>query len=219
MQGINYGFWKQNPHPVEDTGTIIVTGVGRSGTSMIARILIELGLELGTHLGVNSSEDIEIRTLVKDTNLPEFEKLCRARDQRWDKWGFKCPSYRRVIPTFTPAVRNPRFIVTFRDVLAIALRNQISIGGDVLNNLQQSLNAYHHLIRQIEALTAPALLISYEKALQFPKEMVVEIAGFVGLSPRPEAVTQACAAVANGDERYLGGSGGPRARLKSFPTF
>src|SRR5262245_26760742 len=138
MTVTNTGIWRHNDAPSSQYATVIAMGLGRSGTTMVARVLIELGMNMGAHLSRRSSEDADIRSRIKANDLSGFQELCRQRDAAHDKWGFKCPAFFPVMNTFSKSVRNPRFIVMFRDVLAISIRNKLSsrnnvaIGSDVL---------------------------------------------------------------------------------------
>ena len=118
-------------------------------------------------------------------------------------WGFKRPNAYKVLKQLTPLMRNPRIIVTFRDILAIAMRNHVSMQMDVVSALPRYADEYQELIRNIAPLTCPMLLVSYEKFIQFPEESIARTARFVGLEPTPEMIAKGMEAVKNGPEAYL----------------
>ena len=90
----NYGFIRVNDAPVYTRRTIAATGLGRSGTTMLARVMHDIGLDMGTRLTSRSAEDRDIQQLLKKRALDQFEDLCRKRDTETDCWAFKCPSLR-----------------------------------------------------------------------------------------------------------------------------
>lgn len=176
---------------------------------MVSRVLSEIGVFMGTALTPNSNEDKEFQSLVKARDYVEFARLASARDQRHAVWGFKSPGLRSDLSGFSPHLRNPRLIVTFRDILAIAVRNSSELNTDVAQSLRTAAISYSKLIIQLEKLSCPIMMISYEKALQFPENTVSEIAGFCGVNLSDEQTTVIARSILNGDDRYLlGGTRG-----------
>ena len=202
---LNYGLALLNPAPIGETATIIATGLGRSGTTMVARVMAALGVAMSPDTSARTAEDKKILATVKERDFAEFTALCRQRDALTSRWGFKCPALRNVMLKWEPAIRQPRYIIVFRDLLAIALRNQISLGQDLSIALQSASKSYAQLLQQLERMTAPALLISYEKALQYPVRTVLGIADFCGIEvDETQAVQVASQCIVNGDPNYLG---------------
>jgi hypothetical protein len=100
-------------------------------------------------------------------------------------------------------LRKPRIIVLFRDVLAIAMRNHVSMQMDVIPALPRYVEEYAELVRNISALKCPMLLVSYEKFIQFPEYAVEKTAQFAGVALTPELRHHAMTAINNGPEAYL----------------
>ncbi|MEX0409752.1 sulfotransferase [Aquibium sp. LZ166] len=173
---------------------------------MIARIFSDLGLDMGHHVTANTSEDKRIRTFAKDADLGGFESYCRDRDALADTWAFKVPAFRTRINEFSSVMRNPRFVITFRDILAVTVRNQIAIGVEFMDALRQAAKGYSTLVEQVSKVNCPILLISYEKSLQYPRETVSAIAEFCGVKLTTEEVIRLAERnIINGDPRYHGG--------------
>lgn len=204
MNAINPGIWLHNPAPCPDQATIATTGLGRSGTTMVARVLSELGIFMGQQVTFETQEDKEFQTLVKAKNIDGFAALCRSRDVAHARWGLKVPALRSDLNTFASCMRNPRLIVTFRDALAVALRNTMSMGGETATALAGTARDYLVLARRVADYQGPVLAISYEKSLQFPKETASAVAEFCGLAPDERTVNRAASAIQNSDPRYLG---------------
>lgn len=201
----NYGIAVLNEAPIGKTATIAATGLGRSGTTMLARVMLELGLPMGERVTPQSAEDKELQTLLKDRDLDGFGAACRARDAAHPVWGFKCPALRGSLVPATARMRHPRLILIFRDIMAVAQRNTLSVDAELLAAMTQAAQNYAKLMRAVPKLRAPLLMISYEKALQYPDRTVQAIAGFCG-QPVDEARAAeiAAATIRNADPRYTG---------------
>jgi hypothetical protein len=201
----NYGTTVLNDAPCGAVATIAATGMGRSGTTMVSRVMDAAGIFMGTRLTPMSHEDKVIQQLIKNRDLTAFEAECRSRDARAEKWGFKVPALRSNLVACEAILRNPRFIVTFRDLLAIGLRNNMAVGTELIEGMRSALRGYGVLLDQVTAVKAPVLMISYEKALQYPERIVSEIARFSGIALDQQACRRiAQANVRNADGRYLG---------------
>lgn len=187
--------------------TIVATGVGRSGTTMVSRILGELGVFMGASLTGPTHEDAEVKQCVKTSDEERFARLCRLRDAGHDVWGFKNPGFRDLLPLWEKHLRNPRVIFIFRDILAIAMRNHLALDMDVLEALGLATRSYDKALRRLSESQCPALLLSYEKCLAAPDEAVQRIGEFCGVSLSAAGVAAATAAIRNGDPRYLASDG------------
>ena len=78
-------------------------------------------------------------------------------------------------------LRNPVYVVLFRDVLAIAVRNAISMRADVLASMSDALERYAAIVRFVERLRAPGLLVSTEKVLARKEAFVDYLVDYLGL--------------------------------------
>lgn len=204
----NYGISILNPAPIGRTATIAVTGLGRSGTTMLSRTLMALEMEMGSHLTPQSAEDKKIQLLLKSQDLQGFGDLCRARDAEHPIWAFKCPALRTVLDASMPQMRNPRVVLVFRDILAVSQRNAISVDANLLESMEQAARGYVKLIQQFRNIPAPVLLVSYEKALQYPQALVQALAEFCGKTISEEqAADIASKTIQNADPRYTGVAG------------
>lgn len=199
----NTGCWVLRPAPLSAEMSIVVTGVGRSGTTMIARVLTELGVFMGESLAVRTNEDNDVKNCVKQSDEAAFERLCRLRDAGRPVWGFKNPGFRDLLPAWERHLRNPRVIFVFRDILAVAMRNHLVSNGDMQEALALATRSYAKALKRLGESRCPALLLSYEKCLTAPDEAVRRIAEFSGVSLAPEMAARATAAIRNGDARYF----------------
>lgn len=199
----NTGCWVLRPAALPAEATMVVTGLGRSGTTMIARVLSELGIFIGASLARRTSEDLDVKKYVKAGDEAGFERFCRLRDAEHPVWGFKNPGFRDHLPLWEKHVRNPRVIFVFRDILAVAQRNHLALNMDLQEALGLAARSYVKALKRLEESQCPALLLSYEKCLADPEFAVARIAEYCGAPLDPERAGAAKAVIKNGDARYF----------------
>ncbi len=201
---LNYGIVLLNDAPCEAEATIVATGVGRSGTTMLARIMEESGLEMGKNLTTNTREIKRLQVIVKSNERLVLKSFCKKQSRLTPKWGFKLPAFRNVMRAYEGSMLKPRFIVIFRDVLSISIRSNIAHGNELLSSMRMVIEDYAVTLRQIEELRSPVLLIAYEKALQYPERTVAAVVQFMGLNLSEERIAKiAVIAIRNADPDYL----------------
>jgi hypothetical protein len=200
----NPGTFIANPSPAGDQASVLVTGLGRSGTTMVSRVLSALGLFMGDEVSRGTNEDKDFRNIIKKGSLEAFEKLCRDRDQRFDRWGFKYPAARHNLAEWVAAMRSPRVIVTSRDPLATAIRAANATSAEVLPTFEQALRRMLRLFDSLGELQCPVLFLSYEKALTRPRASTAVLAEFCGIDADEDAIEAAAKTIQNGDQVYLG---------------
>src|SRR5690242_11463490 len=152
---INYGFVRLKDAPRQDTATIIVVGLPRSGTSMVASVLKTLGVFMGRVIDNVVFEDHEMADAIEPGKERRLADLIAARNAQHRIWGFKRPEAYKQLPRICVTCRNPRVIVTFRDILAISLRNNISMQLDPIQWLPRLAREYDALASTIKRLSVP----------------------------------------------------------------
>ena len=184
--------------------TIVVMGPARSGTTMVAQILVTLGLYMG-ECDVNLYEDIPIRRAIRERNMKQFRKVVSERNKSYQTWGWKYPESVEVLEEIRKTVRNPFFIFTFRDPLATSLRNLISGNPDLdlLKTMQDALNYMTAMTSQIAQTKVPCLPVSYEKALSKPRKLVEKISEFLDFPIQEPHILDAVDQVNPTNNRYL----------------
>ena len=208
-QLINYGLLRTGHAEPTESSTVIVVGIPRSGTSMVAAVLKALGVYIGDHIDDAVFEDREFAVALAAEDSERLLELIAARNQQHQIWGFKRPEAYRHLDRLCRSCRNPRVIITFRDILAISMRNSIAVQMDPLKLLPRLAEEYRDLTAAISRVSVPCLLLSYEKAMQFPMETVQGISSFCGLDAKPEQIRNAALAIENGNSTYV-----QTARLK-----
>ncbi len=168
----------------EEEFTPIVTGLGRSGTTMLVKILEAAGVFMGVAADAQNNdmrEDIALSRAIETKDKPEIQRIVDIRNQRFDVWGFKRPLIFSFDKDIQNVFRNPRYLLIFRDPLAVALRNQISLDlslNQTLAIFQSQLDTKLKFIRECKS---PTLLISYEKMIVEPEPILEEVMRFCGV--------------------------------------
>jgi hypothetical protein len=200
---LNYGAVRRNDAPPGAEATLIVAGLPRSGTSMVAAILLDLGVFMGDRIDGAVFEDLELAAALESGQREPLSQIIAQRNTVHRLWGFKRPEAYKHLDRLCAACRHPRIIVMFRDILAISIRNSIAVQLDPVQSLPGLLGDYEALLRALERVRVPMLLLSYEKCVQFPVETVREIASFAGVEITDEVANEAAALIENGNPHYV----------------
>lgn len=165
------------------TRTLIVSGVARSGTSMIARVLHGAGVFMGEDMDQIVFEDHAFALAFENGGLDAkaLGRLRRTRDARHPVWGFKRPHLHVQGAAAVTAFRNPRVILTVRDPVAIAERNAIAEQRDPAHSLSAAMEDLQAMLCFAQGLTCPVLLVSYEKAVRQPARLISRLLDFCGI--------------------------------------
>ena len=177
--------------PTEDKmpKTIIVVGVARGGTTVVAAVLDSIGVYMGpsTQLGAGGAFENQV-FMTDETNWPAEIDRCNLL---YDIWGWKNPSMFNMMDHIPHTVRNPHCIFVFRDIIAlagglIARRGINQDSGDVVALAEESLQTLYKAATEIDL---PSLFVSYERIKTSPEVFVASLAQFCGLtvSPRQRA--------------------------------
>ena len=167
--------------------TLIVSGVARSGTSMVARVLHAAGVPMGEQIDDVVFEDHEFVELFSqpDLDVDALDRLIRSRDDAHPVWGLKRPHLHRHGPGVIARFRNPLLVVTLRDPAAIAERNAIAEHVDVRIALSMAADDLREMVQFTQDVACPVLLVSYEKAVWHPDRFVERLLEFCDLSVPP----------------------------------
>jgi hypothetical protein len=172
--------------------TLIITGLARSGTSMVAALLMEAGVWLGDHAYEPVNEDAEITQMLRARDFTRLDALIARQNAARPIWGFKMPDLHLFLQhDELQRFRNPHLIMVHRDPVAVGARNVLSEQSDGMQAYIDATAAMHSMAQFARASRLPCLLLSYEKALLFPQVFVDNILSFCGLAldePRKAAV-------------------------------
>jgi hypothetical protein len=186
--------------------TVIVSGVGRSGTSMVAKVLHALGLPMGKTDGLEVFEDQEFIKALVSFDYNHMRQIISDYDAAHARWGFKFASLQNhVFPPQLAHFRNPRLIIVSRDLTAAAARSFVSDPDrknieETLLNVAKQISDMVDFVRNAEC---PALLVSYEKFIAFPDGAIDAIAQFCGIVVTDETRMRARRAVEPNNPNYI----------------
>lgn len=186
--------------------TVIVSGVGRSGTSMVAKVLDAIGIPMGKTDNLAVYEDQEFLRALLFFDFTHMAKLIDTRNTAHIRWGFKFASIQNhILPPQLLKFRNPHLILVMRDPVAIASRSAFSDGERqtpeeaIANVAQQSFD----MMSLIQKAECPTLLMSYEKFVSFPDNAIDSIASFCGLTLTDDQRARALTAIEPNNPQYI----------------
>ena len=172
--------------------TIIVSGVARSGTSMVARVLSAGGLFMGDEIDDVVFEDHAFARMFEHIGHDpvELDRLVEFRNANHSVWGFKRPHLHVHGADIIRRFRNPLVILTVRDPVAIAERNAIAEMNDPALGVSAAMQDLEDMMAFAGAVTCPTLLMSYERALDQPDTCISALFDFCSLDvPAPARQT------------------------------
>ena len=169
------------PHSALLEKTVVVLGVARGGTTMVASVLQSLGVFMGDKLGP-VLEDVTLSLAVESRDIQQLKELVASRNAAHSLWGWKRPSALEYSEVWKGIFRNPYIIGIFRDPFVIANRNRISMLSEVFQNMEQSVQQLGLLVKFLREQECPVLLCSYEKVLSSPEAFVRAVDDFLDLN-------------------------------------
>ena len=162
--------------------TFIVTGLHRSGTSLVAAILQQAGVFMGRQISDAVFEDEEMLAVLRSGDLSALRNLIADRNAGHVVWGFKVPViYTHLRPEQLALFNNPHLIVPFRDIASISVRKTLSEYKDSMHALRETVEQLDAMVTFLASTSVPTLLVSYEKAVTLREDFVDALIGFCGL--------------------------------------
>ena len=161
--------------------TVLVTGVARGGTSMVAGVVRELGIDLGANLGPNHEDPQFLSSRARD-----IRRVVATRNAAKSIWGWKMPHAVDHLHRVEGRLRNPHVVVVFRNTLAVARSRMQRQGLDPADALATTLDHQAKVARAVRRTHAALLCVDYEAALADPGRLVDEVARFLHVEPTPE---------------------------------
>jgi len=183
---------------------------------MVAGLLRILGVDLGTRVNDDNNEDqaflahlgdrrVFTDAQFKDRKIEYLQRIkdyIAARSKSGAIWGWKDPLASYYVQEIAKDLVQPAFVVVMRDPVAVAIREQFEERTtSEETTLAYLLNAVSEYRKVIDFLTRPstsALLISYERALRRPRELVSVIRDFLRLPANSETEDRAYGFIAPG---------------------
>jgi hypothetical protein len=157
---------------------------------------------MGSSLDTSVIEDLRLTHALENAPI-EIPTVVREYDAAHAVWGFKRPMAFRSIESHLVHFRNPRFIIPFRDPVAIAKREEVSMGFEFTNHLRLAAQMNIDLVSFALRQNVPVMMCSYEKALFAPQIFISHLARFAGRIPDNTLLRTAASVITNGPEHYL----------------
>jgi hypothetical protein len=202
----NCGIFTANISNHSKQRTFVVIGVGRGGTSMVAGILSKLGINMGKLSGI-TFEDVEIRNVTRNFPKEEWMKnlqpIFERKNEQFDVWGFKVPKFAKFLSELGNNLRNPYFIFVFRDPVAIAIRNVVSVKMDFSYSIKHTLSNYKLFADFIDSTDVPLIAISYEKSIVQPEFTVRKLVEHLGLDATEDMIIEAIEFITPSPDEYV----------------
>lgn len=173
--------------------TIVVLGVERGGTSMVGGVIRALGVNFGDRTGRNHENPKFL-----SQNHDDLKIQIESNNNEYDLWGFKLPKASLMIDFYSNNLRNPHFIVVFRNIAAIADSWNVRDGTDFIDTINHSIRYYDRAINDIVKNKKPLLIVNYERACANKEEFISGISDFIGIDLSDELMNK-CLHVISGD--------------------
>lgn len=154
--------------------TIVVFGVPRGGTTMVAGLVQRAGVYMGDDLPVNLEDQ---NFCGKD--LEFMKKIVGERNSQHDSWGWKFPRAANYLKDLESDLRNPYYVCVWRDIFSAATRG-IKNGSTPIDSLGLVHKIQEKNLQFISSTKKPVLLLSYEKSTKDPLKAFSEIRDFTG---------------------------------------
>lgn len=160
--------------------TLVICGPSRGGTSLVSYVLLNLGYPLGEDLDGLVHEDKEILAAIAKPS--EMDQIIAERNRRFKRWGFKVPHAVDHVGWLAGALRNPVFLIVFRNPFAIAkslVNRDPSFSDPGLHELARALEYGVHKMDlgiQVVLTGAPSVLIDVDAARGTPEQLVRDLA-------------------------------------------
>ncbi len=192
-------FLNTDEFSADNSRTILVSGMSRGGTSLIASIIHDLGIPMGRDYG--NFEDPALGSAYDSGDWQLLTRIIAERDSFQKSWGWKRPSFRHDLTRVAALVHNPHVIIIYKDPLSIAER-KLELGYSFQSSLGSITKSYAEMTQSALSLKSPLMLVSYEASQITSSKLVETIAEFVGISDK-RIIQNAISNQENNHSQYL----------------
>lgn len=192
--------------PQRDHAPIVVVGVARGGTSMVAGSLAHLGIFMGAQSSPPVFEDVRLSTLFEQKDFEGVQALAEQYTQKHGLWGWKRPSSVEYLADVDRLLNRPRYIFVYKDIMSIAQRNAISMLSELVSGMERPIRQYKKTLDFLKEKNPHAMLVSYDKAMSDPSHFVQILIEFSGVEPDDAQVQAALEFITPNPEHYLDSS-------------
>ena len=154
--------------------TILIVGVERGGTSMVAGVVRALGLYGGERLGRNH----ESTAFLNDNKVKLLENIKFMKEQS-DIWWIKMPKLSLDLEFILSNVENPIIIFVNRNWTAIANSWLQRSNSKPIKTFKHILSYYSEIIKIVAQKNIPTISVDYEYSCRNPEKFVGELVNFL----------------------------------------
>jgi hypothetical protein len=221
--------WPKRVAGTTKSKTVVVLGMHRSGTSVVAAVLRRLGVHIGDQLlgahkdnptGHHEALDmLELNDRIlhsaggnwlsppsraailrqRRAFRSEIASLAWERNRRHKVWGWKDPRTALTVELFLPHLRNPRLVVVHRSPHEVARSLSARDGTDFEANMRLCRLYFERMEIALRRSRAPRLEVHYERLRMDPRGEVERLARFLGRELTSEEL-DSCAALVLDDD-------------------
>jgi len=196
--------------------TIIILGMGRSGTSVVGNILYELGVNMGEDLSRDSKnhgkgyfENRRIKRLNKHLlargngswDNPPSEKTIKqiGKSKRINNliekillseadilWGWKDPRTSLLIDLYWNHLKNPYFVYCKRNPLSIAKSLKKRHAFSIKKGLKLTKEYNKRIEKFLKKRNPKVIIVNYERLIKNPNKEIVKLKKFLGIMSKKE---------------------------------
>ena len=208
-----------------DLHGVLICGLPRSGTTAFAKAFEQLGFSLGLASTAPVAELAPLHPPLKAALrggptqradlIDAIEKQLTVLASEANRFVIKLPDYYQLLKHQEPTPRGINLILfVTRDPMCIAVRNSKSVGMNSAAALRKAVREYADLIDAATTCATPSLLVSYEKLLTMPVDLLGALAQLLGLSICATKLENAAQTLVLNDQRYLKSSSLQRGELR-----
>lgn len=192
--------------PSRESGPIVVIGVARGGTSMIAGALSYLGVYMGDESESPVFEDVLLANAIESGDFHLALQIANGYDVAHKHWGWKRPSSIDFLVEIDSVLKPYAYVFVFKDIFSIAQRNAISMLENIVLSMEMANLKYSKCIDFIKSKKPYGLLVSYEKAVAYPDNLINYLINIKQLNSSDDEVNSAIEFVQCNPAEYLDSS-------------
>lgn len=186
--------------------TLIVLGIARGGTSLIAGALDNLGIFGGERSVKPVFEDVKLAEAFENKNFNEAYEIIQSYNSKNNIWYFKRPASIEYFDKLNKSCINPIYLIVFKDIFSVSNRNSISMKTDLVKGINKAYEDYGKLLKIMSKEDINAFLFSYEKILQNKDTFINTLVNIIGKNISAENIESALRFIEPNPKEYLNAS-------------
>ena len=177
---------------IDGPKTVMIVGIGRGGTSATTAVIDGLGLPSHTSTEGHYETLSFKESLQVNGNRQVVLDYIQGMNSKYKSWGVKTPLSISKIDWLSKTLRNPHLVMVFRDSVALV---QTHCNRVVIKEQSEAMKQVLQWKRDMweVALTnrIPTLLISFERLITTPVQVIPNIINFLKIEPTEEQIAEA----------------------------